>query len=156
MPGVLPGNTVPVVDWQALAHYAPDSFGGFTAQGATQGSTTGPDGGQVSEVHREYTADGRQLHLSIADTTVNPSLRLAFNIGRGVTMGSPQRQEHGGVIAGNPGLFVWRLDDGPSSKVTLLVADRYLVSVEVKPAHARDEASGIIAQLDLAGLATVH
>jgi hypothetical protein len=142
----------PPVSWRDLAQFIPDKIGGFVQQGEIDGSLASVDGMQASRVVCKYEVDGKTLFITITDAIGAGALREPFAKAAGLDEDSVRGYQKGKRIGANPAIAVWQTRMS-RSEVTLLVADRYLVKVDVRKAATHDEAEKLAVMLDIDGLA---
>ncbi|RMG93463.1 MAG: hypothetical protein D6705_18630, partial [Deltaproteobacteria bacterium] len=148
----------PVVNWRKLIGFLPDEIGGFTATGDAKGTTTkmAPvPGAAGTEVRREYRQGDARARVTIVDTTMSPALLSAFKLTAGMEEDSSDGYTKGTTIAGHPARVEWKARSKQST-ATVLVGDRYLVTVRVRNTSRDDDAAKLAAALDLAGIAAVE
>src|SRR5262245_5142430 len=139
------GGGGPAVSWHLLAPLLPDEVLDFKAKGDLDGKTTRSKGFEVSEVTRRYGADDSDLRIRITDTSANASLRAPF-------AKVPTLEEGGQNIARHPAIVEWNAT-AKSSSASLLVAQRFVVTVRVSKADGDGDAEAIAAALKLDDLA---
>jgi hypothetical protein len=143
----------PPVSWRDLAQFIPDKIGGFVQQGEIDGSLASVDGMQASRVVCKYEVDGKTLFITITDAIGAGPLRAPFANAAGLNnedaLGGYQK---GKRIDAYPATAVWDARTRRSEVMTL-VADRYVVKVDVRKAAADDEAEKLAGLLDIRGLA---
>lgn len=142
----------PLVSWRDLAKFIPDKLGEFVQQGEIEGSIASVEGVQVSKALCKYESDGKTLFITITDAIAAASLRMPFGMAAGLNQESERGYQKGKRIGAHPAIAVWqtRLKNG---NVTMLVADRYVVKVDVRQATTDDEAEKLAVMLDIDGLA---
>lgn len=143
----------PVVNWKALEPFAPEKLGDWTGQGELQGETTAAMGMQMSRVKRTYKKGDGTLSLEIIDTNASPIMRMGVNMAASLNIDGSDGVKKGITVNGNKGLLDWKKTG--SGKLTLLVGDRFLVSLRLRPAASVDEVQAVGNLVNTAGLAAV-
>lgn len=142
----------PVVNWRDLAPFVPEKLGALELQGKLDGSTNSMGSAQVSKVERNYKAGEQSVEVSITDASGVAMLKMPFTMAAMLNEDSTRGYKKGKRVADQPAIAEW-VEDRKQSSVTMLVGDRYIVSVRVRRATAHDDAEKLAAQLDIAGLA---
>jgi hypothetical protein len=134
--------------WRALAFFVPDVLDGYRARTATEGRDLmlGAGIGFVS-VKRAYSKDNVQLELELIDTAHCERVRDVFNRSREL-----QREADSVVIRplkiqGQKALAQW-LDSTRVARTSVLVADRFLLNANVKPADSPEPSIALLQKLD--------
>jgi hypothetical protein len=139
--------------WRALAFFLPDAFEGYRARMAIEGRdvSLGPDLGLIS-VRRAYgNKDDLMIEVELIDVAQSPRVRDLFNRSREL-----QRESDKAVIRpmrmhGQKALSQW-LDSTKTARTSVLVADRFLVNANVKPAESTAPSIDFMQKLDWAAL----
>jgi hypothetical protein len=142
----------PPGSWRDLAHFIPDKLGEFVQQGEIDGSIASVDGMQASRALCKYEADGKTLFITITDAIAAGALRTPFAMAAALNEESARGYQKGKRIGAHPAIAVWQARS-KRSEVTMLVADRYVVKVDVRKAATDDEAEKLAVMLDIDGLA---
>jgi hypothetical protein len=142
----------PLVSWRDLAHFIPDKLGEFVQQGEVDGSIAGVVGMQASRALCKYEAGGKTLFITITDAIGAGALREPFARAAGLNEDSASGYQKGKRIGAHPAIAVWQTRM-KRSEVTMLVADRFVVKVDVRQAATDDEAEKLAVMLDIDGLA---
>jgi hypothetical protein len=141
-----------LVSWHDLAQFVPDKVGDFVQQGEIDGSIASVDGMQASRAVCKYEAGGKTLFVTITDAIGVAPLREPFALAAGLDEDSVRGYQKGKRIGAYPAIAVWQAYM-KRSEVTILVADRYVVKVDVRKAATGDEAEKLALMLDIDGLA---
>lgn len=149
--GLLPS----AVNWRSLIRFLPDRVGDLEATGAATGSTSGLGALQATHVSRTYRSGTREGRIEITDTSLVPVMRSGFMVAQSAFIDSPEQQRRGVTVGNHPAVLKWRRHDN-RSQVQILVGNRYLLQLEVRPAATPDEAMRLAGHLDLSGLAAVR
>jgi hypothetical protein len=139
--------------WRALMFFLPDKFEGYRARMAIEGRdvSLGPELGLIS-VRRAYgNKDDLMIEVELIDVSQSPRVRELFNRSREL-----QRESEKAVIRplrvhGQKALSQW-LDSTKTARTSVLVADRFLVSANVKPAASVAPSLDFVQKLDWAAL----
>jgi hypothetical protein len=142
-----------VVNWRSLEPFVPEKWGDWTADGQVDGSTGGMGGMQVSQVRRRYKQGERSMRAEIIDTTASPFMRAGFAFIGALNEDTSRGIKKGMKVGGNNAILEWNRSS-KKSRVTVLVADRFLVKVSVDAANPEDAAT-LAGQMNLGGLAAV-
>lgn len=145
-----------IVHFSKLLPLLPEPPEGWTAEEPT-GSTTDAGEFQVTVAGRSYTKgdqpDAPEASVNITDTAANKDLRDSTMESWKFSQESTDGYAKGVTVAGNKGFEVYD-KDSKTTNLWIIVADRFLVQVEVvnlEPA----EAQAWMSKLDPAKLATL-
>jgi hypothetical protein len=141
-----------LVSWHELAKFIPDKLGDFVQQGEIDGSIASVDGMQASRAVCKYETSGKTLFITITDAIGVGALREPFAKAAGLNEDSVRGYQKGKRIGAHPAIAVWQTRMS-RSEVTMLVADRYVVKVDVRKATSDSEAEKLAVMLDIDGLA---
>jgi hypothetical protein len=138
--------------WRAYAFFAPDSFEGYKARTATEGHDIGLSSkvGFVS-LRRAYAKDGVSFELELLDVAHCPRLRDVFLRSRELSRESESVVIRPMKVQSERAVTQW-LASNNIARTSVLVADRFLVNVNVKPASSPNASIAIASKLDFAGL----
>lgn len=138
------------VNWRDLVKFIPDKIGDFTAIGEVDGSTHTTGNMKVTTLKRSYQAGDRKLEFKIVDAFMTPMLRAPFAVATMIQEDSSKGYRKGISIEGEKAIAEWR---APSkfSNINILVADRFLVTLNVSNASIGD-AEKLAAHIDINGL----
>jgi hypothetical protein len=142
-----------VVNWRSLEPFVPEKLGDWTADGQVDGSTGGMGAMQVSRVKRSYQQGERRMRAEIIDTTASPLMRAGFAFVGALHEDTSRGIKKGTKVGGHNAILEWNRSS-KRSRVTVLVADRFLVKISVDNANP-DDAANVAAQMNLTGLAAV-
>ncbi|MGZ5384242.1 MAG: hypothetical protein ACXWH0_09695 [Acidimicrobiia bacterium] len=145
---------VPPISFKVLIDYLPEEVEGMKA-GAPKGETTTMGEWQYSQAETRYRSeDGKQsAKVELFDYAHIPMLYAPFQmmINMNMTKESTEGFERSTKVGGFPAYEKWR-SDGEVSEVTVLVADRFVVTTNTR-GLGEDSAKKIAESLDLKGLA---
>lgn len=143
-----------VVNWKVLEPFVPEKMGDWVASGQLRGETSSAMGMQVSRVKRRYKKGEASLSVEVVDTNASPLMRMGINMASNLNIDGTDGVKKGITVNGAKGLLEWRRA-GNSGKLTMLVGERYLVSMRLRPAANADEVQAIAGVFNTAGLAAV-
>jgi hypothetical protein len=147
------GTAGALVNPRDLARFIPDKLAEFVQVEEVEASLASVEGNQIAKALCKYEADGKTLFITITDAIGAGSLRAPFANAAGLNnedaLGGYQK---GKRIDAYPATAVWDARTRRSEVMTL-VADRYVVKVDVRKAAADDEAEKLAGLLDIRGLA---
>jgi len=145
---------VPPVSFKVLIDYLPESVEGMKAN-PPKGETTTMGEWQYSTAETRYRdEDGKKsAKVGLFDYAHIPMLYAPFQmmINMNMTKESTEGHERSTKIGGFPAHEKWR-SDGEVSEVTVLVADRFVVTTTTR-GLGEDSARKIAESIDLKGLA---
>ena len=141
-----------VVNWRKLEPLLPAKLGSFEADGELKGATNAMGAMKISTVKRSYKAGDRRLRAEIADAWLVPMLRSGFAMAQLVKQDSSEGVKKGVKVSGQPGLLEWR-KARKRGKLTILIADRFLLKLSLEPSEEPDEVVKLAADLALDKLA---
>lgn len=145
----------PVANWRQLAPFLPDELGGFTAAGELDGKTQSMSNITVSHVSRRYEAEPQKATVKVTDTHFSSLLRAPFKMAALLKEDSSKGYKKGKEIAGHTAIVEWS-EPRKTSKVMMLVAERYMLEVTVREASKPEVAEELVTKLDLSGLAKLE
>jgi hypothetical protein len=148
----LPPPEGAALDPEAMKPWTPDSIAGFTATGAAELRTISiANGGKLTSAHRDYKQGETEMRLEIRDTQHAPMLAQLVTGQMGQERKSGDSVFRGATVAGHPALLQWH-GSTKTAMANVLVGDRVLVNVKLKPAADADATTPIITALPLADL----
>jgi hypothetical protein len=134
--------------WRALAFFVPDVLDGFRARTATEGRDLMLGGGMgFISVKRAYAKDNVQLELELIDTAHCERVRDVFNRSRELQREADTVVIRPLKIQGQKALAQW-LDSTKVARTSVLVADRFLLNANVKPADSPAASIALVEKLD--------
>jgi len=140
----------------AFVPFLPPTFEGYRAKSVAEGKDIDlGEGAGLALLKRGYFKSSTALDLEIVDTAQSKPLRTLFERTRAL--------EHDGEAAvikpirvqGHAALAQWN-STAKATRVTVLVAERYLVHVTLRPSEGLAGAIELASKLDLAGLAELE
>jgi hypothetical protein len=150
-PGAAGGQ---VVNWKSLEPFVPAKLGAWDSDGDLRGSTGGLGGMQVSTVKRRYKQGDRSLSVEIVDTTMSPFMRTGIRMAMGFAVDGSDGVKKGVKVGGFDALLDWN-KGSQRGKVAVLVGERFLVNVTLRPSPGAEDVVAQAALVNLAGLAGV-
>jgi hypothetical protein len=139
------------VNWRQLQPFLPDELGGFAASSELKGETQKMGNFQTSQVSRSYKEGDVRASVKISDSSAMPLLRAPFAMAAMVEEDSTSGFKKGKKIDGHTAIVEWK-EKSKQSEVTVLVADRFVVDIDVSKAASPEAAEALLKQLDLAKL----
>lgn len=141
-----------VVPWEAFSPFAPDRLGEYAAEGAVFGRKLAlPGGKELSTIKRAYKSGAITAELELMDTAQSANARELFTKAMEMNRDTPQSvmkpttlQEHAALLQWNKATQI--------ARVSVVIADRFVVNTSVKPAPTPAVALAFAKHLDLAGL----
>lgn len=140
------------VNWRQLQPFLPDALGGFQASGELRGETQKMGNFTNSQVSRNYKEGDVKAHVQITDSSAMPLLRAPFAMAAMVEEDSTSGFKKGKKVAGHTAIVEWK-EASKRSEATALIADRYVVKVEISKAASNDAAEALLQKIDLGKLA---
>jgi hypothetical protein len=144
----------PSVNWRQLQPFLPDKIGSFEASGELKGETQKMGTFQTSQVSRSYKEGDVRASVKISDSSAMPLLRAPFAMAAMVEEDSTSGFKKGKKIDGHSAIVEWK-EKSKESDVTVLVADRFVVDIDVSKATSPEAGEALFKQLDLAKLSAL-
>jgi hypothetical protein len=147
-------SAVPVVPWQAFAPFAPDALGEYRADGEAKGRVFDdlPAGSKLSTLKRSYSKGDSKLEIELIDSVQAAGLHALFSTLSRMNRTTALSVVQATTVSGYPALAQWNKGTGVA-RVGVLVAERWVVNVNVKPETSPDAAVTLAQHVDFAGLA---
>lgn len=139
------------INWRELAPFLID-ISGWEAMGKPEGSTASMGDFKVSQVERKYSAKDKRLKVEIIDGAFVQMVYAAFKMALSFEIDTSEEYVKKVTIKGFPGVEQYNYEDKEGS-VMILVADRFLVSLDQDNAEDTSELKDIAGKLDLKGIA---
>jgi len=139
------------VNWRELAPFIIE-IPGWKTEGKPEGSTASMGNFKISQVERNYSAKDKNLKIEIVDGAFAQMVYAGFKMAMGFEIDTSEEYIKKATIKGFPGVEEYNYEDKEAS-VMVLVADRFLVSLEQDNAKDTSELKAIAEKLDLKGLA---
>jgi hypothetical protein len=139
--------------WLALKFFLPDILQGYRARMAIEGRdiSLGADLGLLS-VRRAYgNKDDLMIEVELIDVTECERVRDLFNRSRELQRDTEKAVIRPMRVHGQKALSQW-LDATKTARTSVLVADRFLVNANVKPADSTAPSIAFVEKLDWAAL----
>lgn len=149
------GGNGPITNWRQLEPFLPETLGDFKSSGKLKGSTSNAGAMKVTTVRRRYEAGERSADVTITDTFLSPMMKAPFKMAAVFNEDSSDGYKKGSKIAGNTAMLEWR-EPSKRSQATLLVGDRFVVSVKVRNTGVHDDASKLAGAIKLGDLSKVE
>ena len=149
---------VKAIPWEKLAACLPTSLEGLETgddDGGTMNMPNPEDPSQslsYSVIEREYSNDGKSIHLQIMDSGLNRLLLAPFMMT--MEFDGPDQTIKNAEFAGNPAKLVLNKDDGTvrTAQYLVLVADRLLLAAEGNEHVSSDDLKAALEKVDFAKL----
>jgi hypothetical protein len=129
-----------VVDFSKLMPILPEPPTGWSADKA-DGSTTDVGGIKITNVHRDYKkGDGDTApttSISILDSAANPDYVSSTTAAWNMSTSTPEGYTKTLTIEGMPGFETFE-NEGKHGTLWLMVAKRYILSIETQNQEAKD------------------
>ncbi|HEY2735990.1 MAG TPA: hypothetical protein VGI70_18460 [Polyangiales bacterium] len=134
--------------WRGLAFFVPDSIEGYRARSVTEGRDLGlvDDLGFVT-IKRAYGKDDRMYELELLDVSHCEKMRDVFNRSREIQRETATAVIRPTRVQNHKALTQW-FDSTHTARTSVLVADRFLVNLNVKPADSPEPSLTFIEKLD--------
>jgi len=139
------------VNWRELASFIID-VPGWKAEGKPEGSTSSMGDFKITQVERSYSAKDKSLKIEIVDGAFAQMVYAVFKMAVSFEIDTAEEYVKKATIKGFPGVEQYNYEDKEAS-VMVLVADRFLVSLEQDNAKDTSELIAIAKKLDLKGIA---
>ena len=139
--------------WLALKFFLPDILEGYRARMAIEGRdiSLGADLGLLS-VRRAYgNKEDLMIEVELIDVTACERVRDLFNRSRELQRDTEKAVIRPMRVHGQKALSQW-LDATKTARTSVLVADRFLVNANVKPADSTAPSIAFVEKLDWAAL----
>ena len=141
------------VNWRELVPFCID-LDGWEAEDKASGQSMSMGSFKISQAERDYSEGDRSLHLTIVDGGYVPMVYAGLQMAMNFEIDSSEELVKKIEIKGFPGIE--RYDyDSRDAEVMLLVAERFMVQIEISDCDGTDEAKAAAGQLDLKGLAAL-
>ena len=141
------------MNWRKLALFLID-IKGWTAKGDPSGSTVSTGEFKMSQVDRNYSADGKRLRIHLIDGGFIPVFYAGFNAMLGFEIDTSDEYVRKIKIKGFPAIENYRYKR-KEAKVLILVSDRFLIQMEAREMEDTIHLKAIANQLDLKTLSTL-
>lgn len=148
-------GTGPIVNWRQLQPFFPDAIGEFAAKSDFKGKTNSMGGMKVTNGERRYEAGERKAKITITDTHLAGMMRAPFQMAAMVQEDSSDGYKKGTKVAGHTAIVEWH-KNRKNSKAMLLVADRYMMEVNVRGTTTPDDAEKLAVAIGLDKLAALQ
>jgi hypothetical protein len=139
------------VNWRELASFIIE-IPGWKAEGKPEGSTSSMGDFKITQVERSYSAKDKSLKIEIIDGAFAQMVYAAFKMSMSFEMDTSEEYVKKASIKGFPGVEQYNYEDKDAT-VMVLVAERFLVSLEQDNAKNTSELIAIAKKLDLKGIA---
>jgi hypothetical protein len=132
--------------------FVPDKLDGYRARSVLEGHdlTLTPDIALLT-ARRAYARDGVSLDLEVIDTQRGDRVRNVFKRTRELSRETPNAVLRPMKVQGHPALSQWT-QATRVARTSVLVADRFLVNANVKPADSVTPSIDAVQKLDWAAL----
>jgi hypothetical protein len=138
--------------WRSLKYFFPGIVEGYRAYAVTEGHDLDLGNGEpVVIVKRAYRKGSLLLELEVLDTASTERLRSTFLRMRELTRDNDRAVFRPYKLQNRRAFAQWTAQTA-SARASVLVADRYLVHVSMKPVQSPEPCVGFLAKLDLASL----
>lgn len=123
------------VGFRELLALLPDEIEGFATKGKPKAKTTKYGEFQISNASKRYADGKKTLNVELTDAAFNAPLYSPILMASTISNESLEGYEKGVTVDGNPGFERWR-DEQKRGELTVLVAERFLVSIRVRGTEA--------------------
>jgi len=144
-------ETVEPINWRELVPFLGD-LPGWEAVDEAEGQTMSMGMYSATNVEREYTSGDKFLTIHIIDGALSKMAYAGFNMMRQYEVDTSDEYIKKVEIKGYPGVEKYEYESKDAS-LMLLVAERFLIEIEISEAENTDEAKEVAEALDLEGLA---
>lgn len=144
-------KTVEPINWRELVPFLKD-LPGWEAEGNATGQTMSMGMYSATTVEREFTSDDKTLTVRIIDGGLAQLAYAGFNMMRQFEIDTSEEYVKKVDIQGYPGVDRYNYED-KEGDVMLLVAERFLVEIEVSDVENTDDAKEVAEILELDKLA---
>lgn len=141
------------VGWRELIPFLID-IPDWQAEGEAEGSSLAMAGFKISQAERSYTADERDLTITIIDGGYVPMVYAGMKMAMSFEMDSAEEYVKKITVKGFPGVERYEYEP-KSAEVMILVVDRFLVQLEGDNFENTAELKEIAELLDLEGIANL-
>ena len=133
----------------ALAPLVPESIGDFARSGVVEPQSRKiGNGGTITTVRSAYLHDADELQLEISDALHAPPLIALIKKQQGTNTLTSKSSYDGVAVAGFPAIVQWQAATH-TAFANLLVGDRLIVNLRLKPANSADAVIALAANLPL-------
>ena len=141
------------VGWRELTPFLID-IPDWQAEGEAEGSSIVMAGFKTSQAERSYTADERDLAITIIDGGYVPMVYAGMKMAMSFEMDNAEEYVKKITVKGFPGVERYEYEP-KSAEVMILVVDRFLVQLEGENFENTTELKEIAKLLDLEGIANL-
>jgi hypothetical protein len=142
-----PAFVSPTSEWRSLSIFLPDKLDGYRARVVTQGADMNLVGDvSLRTARRAYAKDDVWLELEVIDTARCERVRALFKRSRELARESPVAVFRPMKVEGHLAFSQWSLATR-TARTSVLVADRFLVNANVKPADSVAASIGLTQKL---------
>lgn len=139
------------VNWRELTPFLID-IPDWEAEGEAEGSTISMAGFKVSQAERSYTAENKNLNMTIVDGGYVPMVYAGMKMAMSVEVDTAEEYIKKITIKDFPGVEKYEYES-MNAEVMILVGDRFLVQLKGENFDNTTELKEIANLLDLEGLA---
>lgn len=140
----------------AFVPFLPSTVEGFRAKGPAEGSDIDlGEGAALAVLRRGYWKPGSGLDLEIVDTERGKRLRDVFENSRELDRSNDAAVIKAIKVQGHKAVAQWN-STSKAARVSILLSDRYLVNLNLRPEEGVDRAIAIAEKLELAELAALQ
>jgi len=144
-------KTVEPINWRELVPFLKD-LPGWEAEGNATGQTMSMGMYSATTVERSYSAEDKSLEIKIIDGALSQMAYAGFNMMRQFEIDTSDEYVKKIEVKGHPGIEKYEYDSKNAS-VMLLIAERFLIEIEISETENTNEAKEIAESLDLDKLA---
>lgn len=144
-------KTVEPINWKELVPFLKD-LPGWEAVDEASGQTMSMGMYSATNVEREYTSGDKDLTIHIVDGALSQMAYAGFNMMRQFEVDTSDEYVKKVEIKGYPGIEKYEYESKDAS-VMLLVAERFLIEIEITESENTDEVKEVAELLDLDELA---
>jgi hypothetical protein len=138
------------VNWRELIPFLID-IPDWEAEGEAEGSTVSTAGFKISQAERSYTAEDKELSITIVDGGYVPMVYAGMKMAMSFELDTAEEYVKKITIKGFPGVEKYEYQE-KSAQVMVLAGDRFLVQLEGENFEDTTELKEIANLLDLEGL----
>lgn len=143
-----------VVPWEKLKSGLPSEIAGWEKEGDLEGGTVNYMGISVSHVKQRYKSGDKKLSIKITDTTFSPMIAAPIRLHKNFSIVTPTQIQNSVEIQGHPG-FISINKKTAHNTLLLLVAERFLIEIEVNGQISQDELKELAAKVNLSYLVSI-
>lgn len=156
---VTPGSTQPPaptgpVNFKKLVPYVNPPLPGWKLQGKPTGTTVKSSYMKMSQAEARFTSGDKSLRLAIVDSSIAAMASLGMGVLKGIEVETSEEVTKSVKVQDYPAIETYKPQD-KEGKLTIVVADRFVVTLEGEGIENIQELEDIAQHLELKKLAAL-